>query len=318
MTALRALAPAKLNLSLRVGERDDSGLHPVSGFFLSVDRCDFLTMRLGDRDRLRIIGAPDLPTGEDNLVWAAVRAWREAAGADAPVQAEAELTKRIPAAAGLGGGSSDAAAALLAYRRLALPGAAAEPDLDEVAARVGADVPFCLHGGLRYVSGYGERLGKPLPPPGDFTVTAAVPPAELAAARVYEAWDRLEEAGGNRLRAEAGGKDLPPSLREYGPLVNDLYPAAVRCAPELDDWRAELRARWERPVLMSGSGPALFGLFADREEAAEGLEMVPAEARGAFTAAPLARGARLVEREEDAPPAGAGSGDRPGGEGRIG
>lgn len=317
MTGLRALAPAKLNLSLRVGERDDSGLHPVSGFFLSVDRCDFLKMRLGDRDRLRVIGAPDLPTGEDNLVWAAVRAWREAAGANAPVKVETELTKRIPAAAGLGGGSSDAAAALLAYRRLARSGPAAEPDLDEVAARVGSDVPFCLHGGLRYVSGYGERLGKPLPPPGDFTAAAAVPPPELAAARVYEAWDRLEEAGGKGLRAEAGRKDLPPSLREYGPLVNDLYPAAVRCAPELDDWRAELRARWERPVLMSGSGPALFGLFADREEAAEGLELIPAEARGAFIADPLARGAQLVE-EEGAPSDGAGSGYPPGGEGRIG
>lgn len=307
MTGLRALAPAKLNLSLRVGERDDSGLHPVSGFFLSVDRCDFLAMRLGDRDRLRIIGAPDLPTGEDNLAWAAVRALREAAGENPLAEVEIELTKRIPAAAGLGGGSSDAAAVLLAYRRLAWSGpAAAGPDLDEVAARVGADVPFCLHGGLRYVSGYGEILGKPLPPPDDFTAAVAVPPAELATAHVYEARDRLDEAGGTRPRPEAEGKDLPPSLREYGPLGNDLYPAAVRCAPEVDDWRAELRARWDRPVLMSGSGPALFGLFADREEAAEGVNLIPEEARGAFVADPLARGAQLVEQEEDAPADGGG------------
>lgn len=309
MTGLRALAPAKLNLSLRVGERDDSGLHPVSGFFLSVDRCDFLAMRLGDRDRLRIIGAPDLPTGEDNLAWAAVRALREAAGENPLAEVEIELTKRIPAAAGLGGGSSDAAAALLAYRRLAWSGpaaAAAGPDLDEVAARVGADVPFCLHGGLRYVSGYGEILGKPLPPPDDFTAAVAVPPAELATAHVYEARDRLDEAGGTRPRPEAAGKDLPPSLREYGPLGNDLYPAAVRCAPEVDDWRAELRARWDRPVLMSGSGPALFGLFADREEAVEGVNLIPEEARGAFVADPLARGAQLVEQQEDAPADGGG------------
>ena len=307
MTGLRALAPAKLNLSLRVGERDDSGLHPVSGFFLSVDHCDFLKMRLGDRDRLRIIGAPDLPTGEDNLAWAAVRALREAAGAPAPVKAapapvEIELTKRIPVAAGLGGGSSDAAAALLAYRRLVWSGAGEEPDLNEVAARVGADVPFCLHGGLRYVSGYGERLGEPLPTPGDFTAAVAVPPAELATARVYEARDRWDDAGGTRLRSQVGGKDLPPSLREYGPLVNDLYPAAVRCAPEVDDWRAELRARWERPVLMSGSGPALFGLFADREEAAEGVNLIPEEARAAFAADPRARGAVLEAPEEDTTP----------------
>lgn len=299
MTGLRAAAPAKLNLSLRVRERDGSGLHPTSGFYLTVDRRDFLLMREGERDELRIIGDPDLPTGEDNLTWAAVRALREATGTDLPV--EMEITKRIPVAAGLGGGSSDAAAALLAYRRLALPRAAAGPDLDldDVAARVGADVPFCLHGGLRYVSGYGERLGEPLPLPGDFMITAAVPPATLATARVYQAWDRLDGAGGTRPRAGAGERDLPPSLREYGPLGNDLYPAAVRCAPEVDDWRAELQARWGRPVLMSGSGPALFGMFADRGEAGEALTLIPEEARGAFTAAPTGRGAAL---EEDQPP----------------
>ena len=305
MTGLRVAAPAKLNLSLRVRERDDTGLHPVSGFYLTVDRRDFLLMREAGRDGLRIIGDPDLPTGEDNLTWAAVRALRQATGADLPV--EMELVKRIPAAAGLGGGSSDAAAALLAYQRLALPRTAAGPnlDLDEAAARVGADVPFCLHGGLRYVSGYGERLGEPLPPPDDFAVTAAVPPMKLATARVYKAWDLLDNAGGAKPRAGAAGRDLPPSLREYGPLGNDLYPAAVRCAPEVDDWRAELRARWGRPVLMSGSGPALFGLFADRGEAGEALALVPGEARGAFTAAPTARGAAL---EDDAEPDWTGAG----------
>ena len=295
MTGWRVRAPAKLNLSLRVGERDGSGLHPVSGLFLTVDHCDLIYMRIGDRDRLRVIGDPRLPDGGDNLVWKAIAALREATGADAPV--EAELLKRIPAAAGLGGGSSDAAAALLAYRRLAVPAASPdECDLDEIAGRVGADVPFCLRGGLRFVSGYGERLGPPLPLPGDFAAAAAVPPAELPTARVYETWDRLAGGGGAGPPGEAAReKDLPPSLREYGPLGNDLYPAATRLAPEIDDWRAELSARWDRPVLMSGSGPALYGLFADREEAAGGLALVPEEARSAFTAAPVARGAAVEE-----------------------
>lgn len=295
MTGWRARAPAKLNLSLWVGERDGSGLHPVSGFFLTVDHCDLLHMRRGDRDRLRVVGDPRLPDGGDNLVWKAISALREASGAEAPV--EAELLKRIPSAAGLGGGSSDAAAALLAYRRLALSDEGEdEYDLDQIAARVGADVPFCLRGGLRFVAGYGERLGPPLPLPGDFTATVAVPPAELPTARVYETWDALAGGGGARPSGEAAKeKDLPPSLREYGPLGNDLYPAAARLAPEIDDWRAELRARWDRPVLMSGSGPALYGLFADREEAAGGLALVPEGARAAFTAAPAARGAAAEE-----------------------
>lgn len=150
---------------------------------------------------------------------------------------------------------------------------------------------FCLYGGLRWIRGYGERVGPLIEEGGGFGVAVAVPPFSLETGRIYEAWDRLGGPEGPRVT----GYDLPPGIRVYGPLSNDLYPAAVSFEPLLDDWRAELEDRWDRRVLMSGSGPALFGFFPDQEEASEALALVPAEARSAFAAPALPHGARIEE-----------------------
>ena len=281
----RALAPAKLNLSLEVRRRDTSGLHPVRGLTLSISHHDILEMAPSDSDRLSVHGA-DLPTGSENLVWKAVEALRSGQGGHPP--ARFELWKRVPVAAGLGGGSSDAAAALLLYGSLTGWG---RTDLAGPASGIGADVAFCLRGGLRWIGGYGERLGGRLDPGSDFTVVVAVPPFLLSTPQVYSAWDRLGEPRGPGIRASA----LPPGIRRHGPPANDLYPAAVSVEPDLDDWRVELESRWDCPVLMSGSGPSLFAFFPDRAEATEALGLVPGAARDAFVALPLDRGAHLTE-----------------------
>ncbi len=285
MSARRALAPAKLNLSLHVRRVDSSGLHPVRGLTLSISRNDILVMEPAESDHLEIHGA-DLPTGDENLVWKAVSALRSAQTERPPVRFE--LWKRIPVAAGLAGGSSDAAAALLLYGSLVgIDGA----DLARLATSIGADVNFCLRGGLRWIGGYGEQIGDRLDRDGDFVVVVAVPPFMLETARVYSAWDRIGEPEGRAV----GGMAIPPGIRRHGPLVNDLYPAAVSIEPDLDDWRVELESRWDRPVLMSGSGPSLYAFFTDQAEAGEGLELVPEEARDAFVASPQSQGAHLVE-----------------------
>lgn len=288
MSVRRAMAPAKLNLSLQVRSRDSSGMHPIRSLQQSIGWCDILTMEESEADLLTIHGSDDLPLGEENLVWKAVEALRGRTGVRRA--AEFVLWKRIPAAAGLAGGSSDAAAALLLYGGLA--GMAAE-ELAGPAASVGADAPFCLHGGRRWVEGYGERVGPLIGEGEGFWAAAAVPPFPLETARVYEEWDRMGEPQGPR----TAGSALPPELRPHGPLFNDLYPAAVGCEPELDDWRAELEDRWGRPVLMSGSGPALFGFFSDRAEAQEALVLAPPEARSAFAAPASDRGAHPANEQ---------------------
>ncbi len=290
---LLASAPAKVNLLLRVRERDASGLHPLLSLVQAVDLVDELRARSSEEDTLVVEGA-ELSTGNDNLVWKAVAALRAQTGRSKPALAF-HLHKRIPVAAGLGGGSADAAAALLlAAQLLEVP----DEEARAVAPTVGGDVPFALLGGLARMEGYGAILTPLRPLPADFHLAVVVPPFELATAAVYDAWDRLEGPTG----PPVAGRHLPPSLRGFEPLGNDLYPAAVALAPELAEWRGLLEELWGRAVLLSGSGPALFAFFPRADEAADAAAAAPAEARAAAAAAPRARGAVLVAEEQGGEP----------------
>ena len=236
------LAPAKLTLTLRVtGVRDD-GYHRLDAEMVSLDLADELTFSEGSgleivdarpgaraspapaptaggrRLRPGVPAAPGLPpgvpAGDDNLVRRALRA----VGRDAHVG----LVKRIPAGGGLGGGSADAAAVLRW----------AGSDDVELAATLGADVPFCLRGGRARVSGIGDRL-EPLAFI-DRTFTLVTPPFGCSTAAVYRAWDSL------------GGPTAD------GP--NDLEPAALSVEPGLDRWRDRLAEATGQTPVLAGSG----------------------------------------------------------------
>ena len=281
MSDVRAMrAPAKVNLSLRVSEPDGSGRHPILSLAQAVGWYDELTLEPADSDNLDVVGA-DLPVDGQNLVWKAIAALRRGGAHHHPVAIR--LRKRLPIAAGLGGGSSDAAAALLAYRELT----GFEGDVAQTAAEVGSDVPFCLVGGTQWMEGHGERLTS-VAGADDYWLVIAVPPFELSAGQVYDQWDRLGGPQGTEVPLAA----VPPSLRGHGPFVNDLYAAAVDCNADLDDWRHHLEGTWDRPVALSGSGPSLFAYFADADEAQEALALVPTDARHAAAAAPIPGGAQ--------------------------
>ena len=215
----RVDAPAKLTLSLRVvGVRPD-GYHLIDAEMVTLDLADQL--EIGPGDSLEVVeagsGAP-VPTGEDNLVRRALAA----SGRSAAVR----LTKRIPAGAGLGGGSADAAAVLRW---------AGIDDLD-VAASLGADVPFCLVGGRARVTGIGEVVD-PLPVL-PLTFTIVTPPFGCATPAVYRMWD------------EMGG----PSAD--GP--NDLEAAALAVEPKLAGWRDRLAEATGLVPVLAGSGSSWF------------------------------------------------------------
>ncbi|MDP9419118.1 MAG: 4-(cytidine 5'-diphospho)-2-C-methyl-D-erythritol kinase [Actinomycetota bacterium] len=210
-------APAKLTRSLRItGVRAD-GYHLIDAEMVTLDLADELTF--DDGDRLDVEGATGLsvPTGDDNLVRRALAA----VGRRAAVR----LLKRIPAGAGLGGGSADAAAVLrwAGSRDLAL------------AARLGADVPFCLVGGRARVTGIGEVI-TPLEPV-DLVVTLVVPPFGVTTADVYRAWDRLGGPTG---------------------ATNDLEAPALVVAPDLARWRDRLGDATGATPMLAGSGSAWF------------------------------------------------------------
>lgn len=274
-------APAKLNLDLRVGSVERDGFHPLRSLVQTIDWTDRLTVEESDEDHLDLAGA-ELPEGGENLVWQAV----EALALRRRPRLHIRLVKSIPIAAGLGGGSADAAATLLAVGEMLRLG---RRRISAVAAEVGADVPFLLTGGTAVLEGYGERVTA-LDPLSGFAVAVAVPPFELATPDVYRRWDEM----GGPVGTELTGAALPPALRRHDELRNDLTPAAASLRPELRDWMADLGGRWERPVMMSGSGPACFGFFLDRDEAAGAVAGL-SEHRGAQAADLRRQGPTRVE-----------------------
>ncbi|MDE0122377.1 MAG: 4-(cytidine 5'-diphospho)-2-C-methyl-D-erythritol kinase [bacterium] len=252
------LAPAKVNLTLMVGARSASGLHPVRSLIQTIDWCDRLTVVEGEEDRLEIEGA-DLLDGGDNLVWKAIAALEKEAGVRRP-PLRITLQKRLPIGAGLGGGSADAAAALTAVGDML---GVSPPRLRNAAAPIGSDVPAALLGGTVWAEGFGEEVTR-LPGLSGFGVAVLVPTFPLLTADVYRMWDDMGEPRGR----EFPSRFLPPSLRRSTPIRNDLTPAALRLRPDLGDLMEAVAGQWERPVAMSGSGSSIFSFFVDVEEAA--------------------------------------------------
>lgn len=272
---MKARAFAKVNLSLEVGVRE-GGLHSLRGVYQSISWHDDVEVSFAPEDRFEVPdgGAP-LDTG--NLAWRALVTVREMAGSFRPV--EVVLRKRIPTEAGLGGGSADAAAVVALGAQLF--GMDPDPEMP-LLLELGSDVPFSMIGGTALVQGTGDRI-EPLPPLHGFALAIVVPPVELGTAAVFRRWDELGDPRG----PAAATHSLPPTLRGFAPLRNDLYPAAVSLEPAIEDWRAELAHRWGVPVAMTGSGSALYGFFATTAEAREAVDAAPAEARAASAAEPV-------------------------------
>jgi 4-diphosphocytidyl-2-C-methyl-D-erythritol kinase len=253
--------PAKINLSLSVGPRGADGYHSIESHILRIGLSDELVVAWADQgaDTLTISGLPGCPV-EGNLVLRAFAAVRRAVGHDLPPLA-AHLDKRIPMGAGLGGGSSDAAAATEAAE--AMWGVGLAPQVRAgIELELGADVPFFAHGGdSALVSGRGEHINRVPPPSGVAAVLLFTPPFGLSTAQVYARFD-----------------ELGPPAETTGPEPNHLWPAAASLEPRLPKIRGELERITSAPWLMSGSGSTLFALYPSPEEASDaGRRIVSAE-----------------------------------------
>lgn len=313
------LAPAKLNLTLAVVGRRPDGYHALHSIMVPLGLADRLSLAPvpGATDTLYVTGADTGPIG-DNLVLRAVALARSAVGAGWPGQGRppalaARLEKRIPVAAGLAGGSSDAAAALDG----ALEAWAAELGPDArlaVAARLGSDVPFFLAGGPALVEGRGERVS-PLPglvgpAPGVLLVTpgVAVPTPDVFAA--YAAGVRPRDGAAARATSEHLAAEVARGMTTSSLLAraavaaaaNDLLPATLELVPGLVRFRRALLRLLGRPVGQSGSGPTCFVLYPSLEDADAAAEVVrSALAEGALP--PVAGSRPGARRPGDAAPA---------------
>lgn len=244
-------AYAKLNLILHVGRPRPDGLHPLCSILASIDLCDDLVVECAREDRVECPGV-DGP----NLAQAALDALR-ARVPELP-QLWVRIEKRIPVAAGLGGGSADAAAVLRAANRII--GKPLDPsELRALAARLGSDVPSQVEPGHALVAGVGE-LVEPVELP-EFGVLLVPQREGLSTAAVYAEFDRL---GGGRAELDVEAtRSLAREMQLLPVLGNDLQPAALSVRPELHDTLASLKVAGALGSLVSGSGPTCFGLFED-------------------------------------------------------
>jgi 4-diphosphocytidyl-2-C-methyl-D-erythritol kinase len=249
---MRIEAPAKLNLCLFLGRHRDDGLHELCSLFEPLALADTLAVAEADRDEVVCPGVEG-----ENLAARALAGLRERGWSSPPLRIEIE--KRIPVAAGLGGGSADAAAVL----RLA---EGAVGDLEALAAELGADVPSQLLPAPALVLGAGERVER-LPAPSSHAVLLLPGGGGLSTAAVFAEADRLGlgrddrelETLATQLREAAGAGASPLSYADL--LCNDLEPAARSLRPDIGEALDALRAAGAPLAFLTGSGPTAVGLF---------------------------------------------------------
>jgi 4-diphosphocytidyl-2-C-methyl-D-erythritol kinase len=249
---VRATAFAKLTFSLSVlGARPDDGFHDIEALTVPIgqphDTLEAVAVPYPPGVSLDVVtGDHGVPSGHQNLALRGAEALLLHAGR-AGHGVQLSLRKRIPPARGLGGGSADAAAAMLAVHRL-LEVSASETEMMALATEIGSDVPFFLGGGPAWMRGRGEQIeAVPLRP--GIPMLVALPPFPIATHDVYRAWDEL---GGPRSSRRV---PAPPPIDALTPdLGNDLEPAAEAVEPRLRPFREQLEDAVGRPALLAGSG----------------------------------------------------------------
>ena len=250
---------AKINLDLRVlGLRPD-GFHEVRTILQTIDLHDTVQLSVRRGPFTVTSRTQMMPQDRDNLIWiAGLALWRAIGRTGIPDGVAVNVKKRIPSAAGLGGASSDAAAALLLFRQLWVP---EEKDyfLRDVAADIGSDVPFFFNGGTALATGRGERI-KQLVPRKRLWLILAVPGFGVKTPEAYKWWDNLPNSKKKELQ-----RPLSRSWRRRMDLLsNDLQVPVVKKHPAIGEMIERLRMVGAHAAAMSGSGSAVFGLF-DRQ-----------------------------------------------------
>lgn len=256
-------AYAKINLGLDVVRRLENGYHEVRMIMQTVGIYDVLTFTAGQSGIRITTDSGELPVGEDNLIYRAARLLMETYNISAGV--DIHLEKHIPIAAGMAGGSSDAAATLLGLNELFALGVS-EERLRQLGVRIGADVPYCIMGGTALAEGIGELL-TPLPPAPQCVLLVAKPDIQVSTKYVYEHLDagnswQHPDIDGMRRAVENG--DLSGVIARLG---NVLETVTIEAYPVIDRIKREMVSGGARGSLMSGSGPTVFGIYDSREQA---------------------------------------------------
>ncbi|GAA6396284.1 4-(cytidine 5'-diphospho)-2-C-methyl-D-erythritol kinase [Solibaculum mannosilyticum] len=284
-------APAKINLSLDITGRRDDGYHLVRMVMQSVDLCDIVEVDLCGEGISLSCSRTDLPVDEGNLAYRAARLYLDHVGVDKTKNGVSiHIQKRIPIAAGLAGGSADAAAVLVALNSLY---GQVKPDaLSNLAAKLGADVPFCLQGGTSLAQDIGTTLS-PLPSPPDCFLVLCKPDVGVSTQEAYRRFDDLVQVShpdvDGMIDALADGNiDFVVSS------VNNVFEQVI-CIPELDHIRSVMNNCGAMVSCMSGSGPTIFGIFRKEAEAKICWDHLAQIYNDVFVTRPIAYGCKIIE-----------------------
>lgn len=287
---IRLKAYAKVNFALDVvGVRSD-GYHELRTVMQSISLADEVAVeRIGGGFELRVEPEnPGIGPWEENTAYLAWKLLCGLHGAELPVRVT--LRKNVPAGAGLGGGSSDAAAVLRALDELFGLGLSAE-ELGKAGVRIGADVPFCLSGGTALAEGVGERLTPATAPP-DHRLLVVKPPRGADTGKVYRAYDKDPLRSGNSADRVLGALRSGDLAALAGALGNDLAPFTKVELPEVAELEERLLEAGALGASVTGSGSAVYGIFRDEEAAGRAREQVGAPFVGFY--APVSCGPEEV------------------------
>lgn len=267
-SSITVTAFAKLNLTLDVLGRRPDGYHELASVMQSLELHDVITIQVTDGETEVWCDDPDVPSGRENLVFQALDVLRQSAAFHSGLRVE--IAKRIPVAAGLAGGSTDAAQVLLGVNYLLGLGFTVR-QLVEMGSRIGSDIPFCLLGGTALACGRGEVLHL-LPPPPAFNVVLAKPQLQLSTPRIYRLWDEL---GCHRPPASASmTAALNSGIRErvLEAMENHLESVVMSEYQEVKELKARLLRLGAEQAILCGSGPTVAAVVPNPETGAGMVE----------------------------------------------
>ncbi len=270
-------APAKINVALWVKHKRPDGYHELASIMQTISLADTITLKEIGEPGIRIFcDHPSVPLDSTNLVHRAATVFFDHFSIEPHLAINIE--KKIPVAAGLAGGSSDAAAVMTGLARL-YDKAVTQPDLMNMAASIGSDVPFVMHGGLAVAEGRGEKLNFFEPPRPPLTVVIAIPTGVAVSTKwAYENYvpgnNTAKEAAFARILDVYRRRDLD-ALKKL--VFNDLESVTMHRHPEVLRIREKLAATGEGVAMMSGSGPSVFALFQDRRAAMKAVRQLDGE-----------------------------------------
>ena len=259
MSSIRRNAYGKVNLLLNVVRRLENGYHQVEMVMQTVDLHDVVTLTQTEDTDIQIsCGHADVPNNEDNLAYKAAKAMGIEKGLRIDIQ------KNIPVAAGMAGGSTDCAAVLLGINELYGLGKSME-ELEAIGVKLGADVPYCLSGGTKKAEGIGEVLTS-ISEPADCIVVLAKPDINVSTKYVYEhlELDKVQHPDMAAMEKALAEKDLEAMCASMG---NVLESVTGQVCPIIGQIEKVMEENGAIKAMMSGSGPTVFGIFADKDKA---------------------------------------------------